>query len=123
MDDLTLEILRYTVVILTAPIWMPFAKALWQELNRALRDEGGMFGRVPSPRELERIEDADALLEDPLISEPRFGPNDRRGTRFRDTSASARPGQRAGAQRAGTQRGGLGGRGTFGGGRKSGFRN
>jgi len=121
MNDLSGELLRYLIVLLTAPIWLPFVKALWQELERALRDEGGMFGRVPSLAEKERIEAANALLEDPLLSEPRLAPGERAGSRSR----AAGTGRALGPARrpvAGPVRAAPSAFGSKGAGRRSGFR-
>lgn len=50
------EPVKYAIVALTFPFWGPFAKALWQEFNDALRDEGGLFGAAPTPEQLKAIE-------------------------------------------------------------------
>ena len=41
---MTGEALRYLVVLLAAPLWYPFMKAIWREMNRSLADEGGILG-------------------------------------------------------------------------------
>lgn len=64
------EFVKYTVVALAAPIWIPFIKRIWHEINFALREEGGVFGRVPSPAEMEEIRRLKSMEEDPLVNEP-----------------------------------------------------
>jgi hypothetical protein len=54
--DLGFELLKYSLVLGTMPFWLPFAKALWQEFTKAMRPDGGLSGRVPSPRERREIE-------------------------------------------------------------------
>jgi len=49
------EPVKYGIIFLSTPIWLPFAKALWRELNDSLRDEGGIFGAAPSAKELAKI--------------------------------------------------------------------
>ena len=36
---------KYLLLLLAAPIWWPFLKALFREFDEALKDEGGLFGR------------------------------------------------------------------------------
>lgn len=50
------EPVKYAIIALSFPLWMPFAKALWSELNASLRDEGGLFGAPPTPAELRALE-------------------------------------------------------------------
>jgi hypothetical protein len=54
--ELNSEPVKYAVIALSAPVWLPFAKALWREFNDALRDEGGILGAAPSAAELAAIE-------------------------------------------------------------------
>jgi hypothetical protein len=54
--NLNSEPVKYTLLALTAPVWLPFAKALWREINDALRDEGGLLGATPTAAELAQIE-------------------------------------------------------------------
>ena len=113
MDNIA--ILKYTVLIASAPIWWPFAKALWNDLKDSLREEGGLFGEPPHPRKLEEIRREKELQEDNLVHEPRvmqgrrssFG-NARSGGgasrgQARGTRGAAAPLRRAG----GGQRGGF----------------
>ncbi|MBL8800860.1 MAG: hypothetical protein JNN27_02615 [Planctomycetes bacterium] len=50
------EPVKYALLLLTLPFWLPFAKALWTEFNDSLRDEGGLLGAAPTPEELAAIE-------------------------------------------------------------------
>ncbi len=111
------EFVKYAVLILSAPFWIPFLKRIWRELNGSLREEGGVFGRLPSPSELEEIRRKKRRELDPLVNEPlahsgrRPTPAPRGGegrtarraggaapgrarTRFRDTHARRSPGGR-----------------------------
>jgi len=70
MEDFDELLIKGLLVLLTSPVWYPFLKAVWEELNEAMADEGGLFGRMPTPKELEEIErerrgKADALLHEP----------------------------------------------------------
>ena len=64
------EIARYVVIVLASPFWVPFIKKVWNEVENALREEGGVFGRAPNPTQLEEIRRQRALEEDPLVNEP-----------------------------------------------------
>lgn len=50
------EPVKYALLLLTLPFWLPFAKALWTAFNDSLRDEGGLLGTAPTPEELAAIE-------------------------------------------------------------------
>jgi len=63
------EPVKYAIIVLTAPFWLPFVRALWRELNDSLRDEGGMLGRAPTPRELAEMNRALGTHESALVSE------------------------------------------------------
>ncbi|MCY3002433.1 MAG: hypothetical protein NTV21_11575 [Planctomycetota bacterium] len=67
--SLNSEPVKYVVIALSAPVWMPFARALWKELNDSLRPEGGILGLAPSEKELEALNKAEGLHDTPLISE------------------------------------------------------
>jgi len=64
------QILRWLLIFGAAPIWFPFLKALWDDFNSTLAEEGGLFGETPSLRERERIEKEKAKQPDVLVSEP-----------------------------------------------------
>jgi hypothetical protein len=68
--ELDTELLRWILLIGAAPLWWPFLRTLWRDFDDALAEEGGVFGRAPGPRELERIRARAAERPDPLISEP-----------------------------------------------------
>ncbi|MDP6539936.1 MAG: hypothetical protein QF903_04985 [Planctomycetota bacterium] len=69
LDFLSRDLARYLLLALTAPLWVPFVKAVWEELNRALRDDGGVFGPLPGPAESERIEERERAKEPSLVAE------------------------------------------------------
>ena len=64
------QILRWLLIFGAAPIWFPFLKALWDDFNSTLAEEGGLFGETPSLAERERILKAKAKQPDVLVSEP-----------------------------------------------------
>ncbi len=64
------DILKYIVLIASAPLWLPFAKALWEELNDAFRPDGGLFGPEPTQRRREEILAEIAREEPRLVHEP-----------------------------------------------------
>ncbi len=49
------EPVKYLLLAVTSPLWMPFFRALYEEFNNSILDEGGLFGDPPSPEEAERI--------------------------------------------------------------------
>jgi len=68
--DFNTEFARYIVIAVTAPYWIPFIRKVWHEVDDALREEGGIFGRSPTPMELIEIRRQRLLEEDPLVNEP-----------------------------------------------------
>ena len=47
--------LKILVLMLSAPIWIPFVKELWREFQLAMREDGGLFGPIPPPRKVREI--------------------------------------------------------------------
>jgi len=73
---------RILILLITAPLWLPVVKSLWEEINWMLRDEGGVFGQLPNDREREEFQKPLTSAEDPLVEEPILTPFDReRGVR------------------------------------------
>jgi len=68
--EVNTELLRWILLIGAAPLWWPFLKTLWRDFDDTLAEEGGIFGRTPGPKELERIRARKRGIPDPLISEP-----------------------------------------------------
>lgn len=62
------EPVKYAIIALSTPLWMPFAKALWSELNASLRDEGGLFGDAPTAAELRTIEKERGRFRSGMVS-------------------------------------------------------
>ncbi|HUR26952.1 MAG TPA: hypothetical protein VM509_02090 [Planctomycetota bacterium] len=88
---LNTEVMKYVLIVGTFPVWMPFLKALYTELDDALASEGGLLGRTPTPRELKAIEADPHRSKSPLVSRDR--PEDAsapRGGRTVRTSAPER---------------------------------
>lgn len=73
---------RLLVLLVTTPLWWPVMRSLWEEVNWMLRDEGGVFGPVPSERERKKLLEPLSKAEDPLVEEPILTPQQRaQGTR------------------------------------------
>ncbi len=70
MEDLDKLLLKGLLVLVTAPAWYPFLKAVWEELNEAMADEGGLLGRLPTAHELQELERESVGKPDALIHEP-----------------------------------------------------
>jgi hypothetical protein len=68
--DLNKDILRWVLLLAATPLWLPFLRILWRDFNRALEEEGGVFGRPPPPQEAERIRREKLSDAETLISEP-----------------------------------------------------
>ena len=68
---------RYLLLLLAAPLWLPVLKALWEEVNWMLRDDGGVFGQIPNQREREELLKTPEAAEDPLVEEPILTPFER----------------------------------------------
>jgi len=78
MSSINLALIKYGLLIATAPIWYPFLKAIWQELNNSLRSDGGVFGKLPTHRDRAELDQVEFEEEDPLVSEPHRRPGDSR---------------------------------------------
>lgn len=90
------EILRWVLLIGSAPIWIPFLKALWEDFSSTLAEDGGIFGRTPTAKEREQILREKAQRPDVLVSEP--------WTRRGEQPGSARRAARSGDQISGARR-------------------
>jgi hypothetical protein len=73
---------RILALLILAPLWLPVLKALYTDFQGALWEEGGLFGRPPGKRDLERLRDRYGDYESPLVNEP----HERRG--FKDRSSA-----------------------------------
>jgi len=70
LDDFLNLLVKGLLVLVTSPLWYPLVKAVWEEFNEAMAEEGGLFGRHPTARELEDVRRERASRPDPLVSEP-----------------------------------------------------
>ena len=102
------DILRWVILIGATPIWLPFLRALWRDFNRALREEGGLLGSAPGPRELEAIREERRKEPQELTSEPRVQPGQRRQTRLRAPDARRPRGTGAAGKSAAPRKPGFG---------------
>ncbi len=95
------DILKILIVVLGMPIWMPFVKALWREFNRAMREDGGLFGPSPSPLQRAEIVRELSREEDPLVNEPLAHVMSRQGGSAAASRSSSSPGAAPGRGAAG----------------------
>jgi len=86
------DLLRYLILIGSAPIWWPVAKMLWRDFNGALREEGGLLGSQPSPREVEEILAEKRKHPETLVSEPWVAPGQVKKPRLRGRGQDSAPG-------------------------------
>ena len=73
------EPVKYAILALTSPLWIPFFKALWNTLDDGLREEGGLLGHPPTEDQLLELERERGPAAATLISVPKEGPVDARG--------------------------------------------
>ncbi|MEM7309784.1 MAG: hypothetical protein AAF682_24120 [Planctomycetota bacterium] len=88
---------KVLVLVVLWPFWLPVVKAVYRELQDALRGEGGIFAKDYTKRDLKRLEERFGIYEGPLHSipkEPRHG-------RGRGRGMSGGQGRSAGASRGG----------------------
>lgn len=102
MSELNKQLIKYGLLIATSPIWYPFLKAVWEELNHALRADGGLLGSLPNRRDRARLQQRPDADDDPLVNELRGRPGERR--RPAGPQGAAKNGSKSGA-RAGATRG------------------
>jgi hypothetical protein len=95
------EILRWFLLLASAPIWLPFLKALLDDFNSTLAEDGGIFGRTPSRAERERILSEKAKQPDVLISEPWTRRGESRSARSGSASNTSGGGAPAPRKRSG----------------------
>lgn len=65
------EFTKYLLLALTFQWWFPFLKAIWDDFNDALRDEGGILGMAPTRSKLEELDRELGEYQTTLRSEPR----------------------------------------------------
>ncbi|MCB9915437.1 MAG: hypothetical protein H6828_09850 [Planctomycetes bacterium] len=108
MSDLQAFFLKGFLVLASAPFWWPFLKAVWQELNESMEDEGGLFGRPPTQKELQVLERERQGREDPLVHEPWPDAEERlRGRRRLGARPAGAAAPRGDARAAGPRRAGF----------------
>lgn len=70
-------IVKYLLLFLSAPLWLPFAKALWGEFLKDMRPDGGLVGPIPTPVQRKEIERRISREFPSQVHEPK--PSYRRG--------------------------------------------
>ena len=83
------DILRWVLMLGSAPIWLPFLLTLWKDFNDALREDGGLIGEPPTPAELAIIKKERAMQPEMLVNEPIVRAGDRRKPRMGGASRPA----------------------------------
>jgi hypothetical protein len=68
--ELNSEPVKYAILALTAPLWIPFIKALWTTLDDSLRDEGGLMGEAPTREKLREMEEKHGHVAESMLSDP-----------------------------------------------------
>jgi len=68
------EFTKYLLLALTFQWWFPFLKAIWDDFNDALREEGGILGMAPPKKRLEEMDRELGEYETTLRSEPHAPP-------------------------------------------------
>ena len=98
---MNLTLIKYLLVMATAPIWFPFVKALWEEFRDAMRVDGGVFGDAPSRRHRDLIEEQIAREEPRVVNETLAHARERRrGRRAEEPPSGYRGYADAGSGRA-----------------------
>jgi hypothetical protein len=101
------EPVKYMILALTAPLWIPFFKALWHTLNDGLREEGGLLGRPPTAEQLLEMEQKFGPAAATLISVPKDGPVVAGGRQIASSERDAGPTRdRGGRERGPRERAG-----------------
>jgi hypothetical protein len=54
--SLNSEPVKWVLILASAPLWLPFFRALWKDWNDSLRDEGGLLGLTPTTAELSQLD-------------------------------------------------------------------
>ena len=62
-------VVKVSILLALYPVWWPVLKALYQDFQGALWEEGGLFGREPTPREHAELEERYGGYRSPLRSE------------------------------------------------------
>lgn len=108
-------VVKYLLLILSAPLWLPFAKALWGEFLKDMRPDGGLVGPIPSPVERQEIERRISREFPSQVHEPK--PSYRRGAaaaiarhQEREAAKAGEAKGRSTGPKAGPQAGSTGGR-------------
>jgi hypothetical protein len=70
MDSAGVVFFKLMILLAISPVWFPVIRAIWEEMNLALQEEGGVLGRAPTPNQLEMIRQERTWRPDPLVHEP-----------------------------------------------------
>ena len=65
--------LKFLIVFLTYPLWGPIMKALWQEIQVSMSEEGGVYGHLDKKPLGRRAPGFDPWLNIPLAKRRGFG--------------------------------------------------
>lgn len=90
---------KLLAILLLGPLWLPVIKALYTDFQGALWEEGGLFGRPPGRRDLDKLRERYGDYESPLVNEPHETRRFKDRSRTPATSGSgAKAGSKAGAK-------------------------
>lgn len=67
--SLNSEPVKILLILILSPLWLPFIRALWKELNNSLRDEGGVLGVAPTKKQLATLDRELGRRESTMVSE------------------------------------------------------
>lgn len=62
------DVVKVAVIAVASPVWIPFVRALWREMNDALREDGGLLGIAPTRQELRDINADRGEYVSPLVN-------------------------------------------------------
>lgn len=101
MDDFNWPLLgKLLVIAILTPAWLPVLKELYREVNEALAEEGGVFGKAPTEVEAKQIERKKRIQRTSLISVPL-------GQEKNPKAASPKPGARGDGRKVAPKRRGF----------------
>lgn len=60
---------KLLAILLLSPLWVPVLKALYTDFQGALWEDGGLFGRPPGRKDLEKLRERYGDYESPLVNE------------------------------------------------------
>ncbi len=109
--NLNTELFKYVLLVVTVPFWLPFVRAIWEDFNQALRDEGGLLGYGPPAAERGQEGELPSSMVSETHEEIGRGTAPPRTASSRSERAPSRPGFRSGSESGSRSPGGPSARG------------